>query len=121
MSRAIITPGMLVITTKSIVSIASPRTGRVLGEAEDEGRVWLDLNTMGAHLPQMYRLEELEAVTPELCRQHDLCVECLGYGLKPPGENCPECRGSGSSKWYVDIQHDANGATAQVTQRPHDT
>lgn len=116
--------GDLVITTNSVVQLDQPRTGMVVEPVDDDPeRVWISLNIMGTHLPQMYRRSELEPATRELCERHDLCVECLGYGrVRPDGGKvfglgsppvCEECHGSGSTRYYVEVRQSADGSVIE--------
>lgn len=119
----------LVMTTNAVVQMDQPRTGAVMGPVDDDPeRVWLDLNIMGSHLPQMYRRSELEPATRELCQAHELCAECLGYGgfleVDDKGayrtRRCDECRGSGSSRYYVEISQNADGSVVEGRVIPRD-
>lgn len=101
-----------------------------MGPATDDGsRVWIDLCILGSHLPQMYRPTEFEPATRELAEKHELCPTCLGYGNVPfraeapdgVWARCDDCRGSGSSKFFVDITQNADGSVIEgrVTPRDH--
>ena len=93
-----------------------------------KGRVNLDVNVLGNHLPQFYRPEECTPIVDVDLAAHGLCPECLGFGLTTMddfatpddvlsgrhGTVCPDCGGSGRVGVKVTITHSVDGATASV-------
>lgn len=112
-----------------------PIGARVFGDAV-EGFVWLDICMMGTHLPQMYRPEELERLTPTLADEMGLCIHCLGYGvsgqvgmvplmsdtrvLEDADLLCHGCGGSGRQGIGVTIEQDEGGTTMSVVVQDHE-
>lgn len=129
---------MLVATTTPRVDLgSSPRVGLVIGDAPDPGKVWLDYNMMGTHIPQMYNLDEIEQVSEQICIDNDLCVSCLGYGRVARSERtllaavheieangtiekdvmCPACKGSGTPAFHVETWTEGNSTYGKIIPR----
>lgn len=117
---------------------AAPGEGIPIGAkvltAVDEASwmVWLDVCSMGTHLPQNYRLEELTPLDAETARAHGLCWDCLGYGttadidvtMMPSidhlDEPCPTCGGTGRPHLRVTIERRGSAVTAQMSWVAHE-
>lgn len=110
-----------------------PIGARVIADVDQNAwMVWLDICSMGTHLPQSYRLEELSPLDAETARAHGLCGDCLGYGttadievtmmpsIDQLDDPCPTCTGTGRTHLRVAIQRHANGITAQMSTVAHD-
>jgi hypothetical protein len=97
---------------------ALPLGAKVLGPAPHDGFVWIDLNTMGSHLPQMYRPAELKPIDREIAEAEGLCGDCLGYGVPqgyvaplaasvdelPTKLVCQNCHGTGRPSMILHVQ-----------------
>lgn len=102
---------------------------RVMREAPS-GRIWLDTNTVGQHLPQMYRPEDTTPLTAETCAIYGLCSECLGYGSEEDAPlaaaldqipvRCMACGGTGRPSLRVQIERDGSGMVARMQILPHE-
>src|SRR5438552_5422298 len=112
-----------------------PCGARILGDAGD-GRVWVDMCTMGQHLPQMYPPGEVHDLTPDGCARLGLCPDCLGFGDTAPGlagdlgeaargidevqHPCAGCGGSGRPALRVTLTRDPAGVTGGIRLLPHE-
>lgn len=89
----------------------------------ESDRVWLDMNMGGVHLPQWYRLDEIERVWD--AAPHGFCPDCKGFGI-PEGapsdvgsdqrEKCPTCGGSGRPMVSMTIEHPNDSTTEAHVQ-----
>ena len=88
-----------------VLSGTIPVGGRIVDLGDGE-RPWVDICVLGQHLPQMYRLVEIEALDAASAEALGLCGTCLGYGTTgppvPPATSfdqlvdpCPTCTGTG--------------------------
>lgn len=112
-----------------------PCGARILGDAGD-GRVWVDMCTMGQHLPQMYPPAEVHDLDPDGCARLGLCPDCLGFGDAAPGlardqleaargidevkHPCPGCGGSGRPALRVTLTRDLSGVTGSIRPLRHE-
>lgn len=108
-----------------------PLGARVLGPAPHEGFIWIDLNTMGSHLPQMYRPEELKPIDAAIAKAEGLCVACLGYGVPDDYEVplaasidqlehiCDDCHGTGRQGMRVNILRKPDSIEARMHVDEH--
>jgi hypothetical protein len=90
-----ITPGRYVL----VLSAGTLHlTGFVEASTGTPGRWWIDLNTLGTHLPQMYGEHEMTVIGPDTdVTEHGLCAACHGFGLLDDATTCPSCNGSGQA------------------------
>lgn len=119
-------PGDIVLATQ-FMDPTKKLGAKVLGPATaDEARaqtgprIWIDLNILGVHLPQMYREDELSLATEIDAVAAQLCTECYGYGIIAGPEvdsQCGTCHGSGDPKLDVRITRDLGGVQVQVQER----
>lgn len=109
--------GSIAIVESGLMHVA----GRVIQPAR-EGRVWLDCNIMGSHLPQMYQPGEIAEVTsPPEVQAHGMCQQCLGFGIVyDAGQEtfCSACGGSGRPGLKVDVTATTSGKEASVEWEP---
>jgi hypothetical protein len=89
--------GMVVVITKGAVSWG----GRVT-EPFDDRAWWIDVNLLGSHVLELYRVEEIASTLTVSGSNEDsisdLCKSCIGYGLTQAlagMTQCGECKGSG--------------------------
>lgn len=108
-----------------------PMAARVVGEMPGS-MWWINLNTIGQHLPQQYRRRELHPLDAESCPGLGLCPQCLGFGTTSPlvvpdypygvdeiPSPCPSCEGSGRPFLRVGIQREAQSVTGELSILPH--
>jgi hypothetical protein len=123
-------PGIWVTT-----GAALPCGARKLGDAGD-GRVWLDVCILGQHLPQMYRLDDMNDLTAEGCARLGLCPDCLGFGDLDPGlaagmleaargidevkRPCPGCGGTGRPALRITLDRSDGGIQGKIRPLPHE-
>lgn len=105
-----------------------------LGPAGD-GRVWLDMCTLGQHLPQMYPPDDIRDLTADGCARLGLCPDCLGFGdlnripasdllaaargIDEVKQLCPNCGGSGRPALRVTVKRGMAGTTGEIRPLPH--
>lgn len=101
-----------------------------LGPAK-EGTRWLDLCTLGQHLPQMYRISEIHGLTAEQCPSLGLCDHCLGFGdvstargplvraIDQVASLCPNCAGSGRPSIRLSVRRTREGVDGDIRPLPH--
>ena len=108
-----------------------PLGARVLGEGDD-GTVWIDMVTLGQHLPQRYRVSEVEPLDADRAAELGLCPACLGYGtldsvtevdpatfsneIEHP---CIVCGGSGRPAIRVEVTSSPGTTEGRMTVLPH--
>jgi hypothetical protein len=107
---------------------------RTIGPA-DNGLVWIDLNMLGQHIPQMYRIADLRGINKRIASEVGLCPDCLGYGtndplpramhLQPVGSDelenpCVKCRGSGKEFIRTEVIRTAEEVTGSLVILPHE-
>ncbi len=110
-----------------------PIGGKVISDIYQSAlMVWLDTCQMGTHLPQMYRLEEVEPLDADTARAHGLCGDCLGYGTTAEidvarmptvdllDEPCPTCTGTGRPHLRMDVQRHAGDVTVRMSSVAHE-
>lgn len=92
-------PGTLVLV---LVGGTFHCAASVIQPAEPEGLVWLNVNTLGVHLPQMYRHDEITPIyAPSEIVTHGICLACWGLGTaewfvrEPDPGRCFSCNGTG--------------------------
>lgn len=110
-----------------------PLGARVL---DDHDGLWIDVVTMGQHLPQRYRDQNdgVEPLDADKAVAHGLCPACLGYGtltLTPAHEiplattsdeitnACSECGGTGRPAIRVEIVRTPGGIESHMQVLPH--
>lgn len=79
--------------------------------------IWLDVNMMGVHLPQRYRVDEIKGrlEVPHQASEHGFCTDCMGFGLVHTSQGvreCETCGGSGRSSIYVVMHRTASMSEA---------
>lgn len=108
--------------------------GDLAGRARP-GTTWLEVNTLGQHLPQMYPAGDIRPLTAQDCPRLGLCPTCLGFGnldTRPPASwadlaraidqaasPCPDCGGTGRPALRVTIRRDGSGMTGEIRPLPH--
>ena len=111
---------------------ALPIGARVLRDDGDD-TLWLDVVTMGQHLPQLYARKDVEPLDAQRAPELGLCPACLGYGtltsaLEVPlattsdeiDNLCSECGGSGRPAIRVNIVRSPGGIESQMSVLPHE-
>lgn len=106
----------------------TPEVAQVLGDPPP-GRVWLDLCTMGQHLPQMYLAEEVIPLDRATAERHGMCGDCLGYGTTGEvalamgsdelPQPCGTCAGSGRPAVEVEISRSPGSTVGKMRFKPH--
>ena len=126
-----LSPGTVVGVKDILPSVQ--RSAMVLDEevSKEYGadRVWVDLNTSGIHLPQMYRRKELFEL-PEDVSRLGLCATCRGYGslIQQPiwagpeslVDPCEACSGTGRSGLRVAVRHEGGTLVVEHQIVPHE-
>jgi hypothetical protein len=98
------------------------------------GRVWLNINLLGHHLPQMYADEEIhDVLTKANAASWGLCAACMGFGTNaelpdlywPTGvdeipEPCAGCHGTGRPCFIVTVTVGEHVTEAAVGILPHE-
>jgi hypothetical protein len=112
----------------------APEAAEFLGP-ERKGTRWVDMCSMGQHLPQMYQAAEIHPLTRENCARLGLCEDCLGWGDTGPVPQgigglarsldevrtaCPNCGGSGRPALRVVIRRTAATTAASISLLPHE-
>ena len=99
-----------------------------------KGYIWANMAAVGGqHLPQMYRLAELDALPAERCAGLGLCPACLGFGtlapLPPPDwypygvdelpAPCGRCEGSGRIGLRTTVHRAPGMVEGELSFVPH--
>lgn len=105
-----------------------PVGGRVV-DLGDQARPWVDICAFGSHVPQQYRVAEVELIDRTRAESLGFCGECLGYGSTeevPLGATidllphpCPTCTGTGRPACRVAVQRGSGSITAQMSYLDH--
>lgn len=108
-----------------------PDVAEYLGPPVTRDGVWIDMCSMGQHLPQCYRVGELAPLDAEVAVRHGLCPDCLGYGTTDElrdlvahsteiAKPCGNCGGSGRPSLRVEVEQPAPGTTlGKLLPQPH--
>jgi hypothetical protein len=119
-----------------IAGLGIPVAARLIpGEvAPLPGRVWLNINMLGSHIPQMYAEEEIHDVLDANCAPSwGMCGTCVGFGttaeelgdlfwpmaIDELPEPCEECQGTGRPWFIVTVNRTEDMTEAVVGVLPH--